>query len=166
LRALLYRTRHIDLHLPMLASVLESNRLHLERVIERILATREKRIGIFGLSFKAGTDDLRESPSVTLIETLIGKGCQVKIYDPDVVVARIFGANKRFIEREIPHISCLMSSDVREVIDQSEVIVVSKPAPEFRTALESAEGSKLVFDLVRLAEDDVPPTHRYDGICW
>src|SRR5438034_3781015 len=107
LRLLMYAARQNDLALPLLGSIMESNRLHLERTLQRILATGEKRIGMLGLSFKVGTDDLRESPSVALIEVLIGKGFQVKIYDPDVMLARIFGSNKRFIEKEIPHISSL-----------------------------------------------------------
>jgi GDP-mannose 6-dehydrogenase len=166
LRSLMYTARQHDLALPLLSSVLESNRLHLDRAFQRILATREKRIGILGLSFKVGTDDLRESPSVALIEILIGKGFQVKIYDPDVMLARLFGANKRFIEQEIPHISCLMSSDLKEVIQESDVIVVSKPSPEFQAALTEHAGDKLVYDLARISLNDAAGTVRYEGICW
>jgi GDP-mannose 6-dehydrogenase len=165
LRALVYAAKHADLTLPLLGSVLDSNRLHLERVIARVLGTREKRVGILGLSFKPGTDDLRESPSVALIETLIGKGCQVKVYDPDVLLARLVGANKRFIEREIPHISQLMCTDLDEVVADSEVIVVSKASPEFTAAVTPHLGTKFVFDLARLPLDG-PPPHRYEGICW
>ena len=161
LRLLTYTARQHDLALPLLGSILESNRLHLERALQRILATGEKRIGILGLSFKVGADDLRESPSVALIEVLIGKGFQVKIYDPDVMLATIFGANKRFIEKEIPHISCLMSSDLKEVIDESDVIVVSKPSPEFQAALSTHAGDKLIYDLARVSLNGAAQTMRY-----
>jgi GDP-mannose 6-dehydrogenase len=166
LRLLTYTARQHDLALPLLGSILESNRLHLDRVLQRILATGEKRIGILGLSFKVGTDDLRESPSVALIEVLIGKGFQVKIYDPDVMLANIFGANKRFIEKEIPHISCLMSSDLKDVISESDVIVVSKPAPEFQAALSAHAGDKLIYDLARVSLNSPDQAMRYEGICW
>ena len=164
LRLLMYAARQNDLALPLLGSIMESNRLHLERTLQRILATGEKRISMLGLSFKVGTDDLRESPSVALIEVLIGKGFQVKIYDPDVMLARIFGSNKRFIEKEIPHISSLMSSDLKEVIEESGVIVVSKPSPEFQEALIAHAGDRLVYDLARVSLNGVPA--RYEGICW
>ena len=162
LRLLTYTARQHDLALPLLGSILESNRLHLDRAVQRIFATGEKRIGILGLSFKVGTDDLRESPSVALI----GKGFQVKIYDPDVMLANIFGANKRFIEKEIPHISALMSSDLKEVIAESDVIVVSKPSPEFQAALSTHVGDKLIYDLARITLNGVAGAVRYEGICW
>jgi GDP-mannose 6-dehydrogenase len=165
LRALLHAARQQDLILPLLSSILDSNRLHLERIIERILSTREKRIGVLGLSFKPGTDDLRESPAVTLIETLVGKGCQVKVYDPDVQLARIVGANKRFIDREIPHISALMCTDLEEVLNESDVIVIGKPIADLGEAFAVPRGRKVVLDLVR-----VPLNHSaqdgYEGICW
>jgi GDP-mannose 6-dehydrogenase len=165
LRALLHRAKELDLSLPVLSAVLDSNRLHLERTVARILGTGEKRIGVLGLSFKPGTDDLRESPIVSLIETLIGKGCQVKVYDPDVLLARIFGANKRYIDQEIPHISALMTPAIDAVIRESEVIVVAKPATEFARALGPHLGHKLVLDLVRLPLDGARPDN-YEGIAW
>ena len=166
LRAMMHTARQKDLDLPVLGSILESNRLHLERTLRRIIDTGDKRIGILGLSFKAGTDDLRESPSVALIEALIGKGFQVKIYDPDVALARIFGANKRFIEKEIPHISALMSDDLRQVVQESEVIVVSKATPELSTILAGAGTKKHVFDLIRIGLNGAAGTVAYEGICW
>jgi GDP-mannose 6-dehydrogenase len=166
LRLLMYTARQNDLALPLLTSIMESNRVHLDRCLQRILATREKRIGILGLSFKVGTDDLRESPSVALIEALIGKGFQVKIYDSDVMLARLFGANKRFIEQEIPHISCLMASGMKDVIEESDVIVVSKPSPEYQAALTVYAGDKLIFDLARISLNGDAGGLRYEGICW
>jgi len=166
LRAMLYTARQNDLELPVLGAILESNRLHLERTLRRIIDSGQKRVGILGLSFKTGTDDLRESPSVALIEALIGKGFQVKIYDPDVALARIFGANKRFIEKEIPHISVLMSDDLQEVVQQSEIIVVSKAMPELHDAIAATKTDKYVFDLVRLPLNGAMGTGTYEGVCW
>jgi GDP-mannose 6-dehydrogenase len=166
LRALLYRTKELDLATPVLTSVLESNRLHIQKLIERILNTKQKRIGVLGLSFKAGTDDLRDSPTVILVETLIGKGCQVKIYDSEVLLAKIFGANKAFIEQEIPHISTLVCSTVDEVIKESDVLVVSKQQKEIKEALAPYLGKKMIFDLVRIVPKACAAVENYDGICW
>src|SRR5262249_42359473 len=107
LRALTYKSKELDIDSPLLNAVVHSNELHIQRLIDRILATKHKKIGILGLSFKAGTDDLRDSPTVMLVESLLGKGCRVKIYDSEVSLARIVGANKAYIEREIEHISSL-----------------------------------------------------------
>jgi GDP-mannose 6-dehydrogenase len=166
LRAVLHKARELDVPVPLLTSVLESNRVQMERVVERILATRDKRVGVLGLSFKPGTDDLRESPIVSLIETLVGKGCQVKVYDPDVLLSRIFGANKRFIDRELPHIGALLAADIDDVLSVSEVIVVAKPSSEFATALTPHVGNKTIFDLVRLPLPEAVGRHRYEGISW
>ena len=166
LRAVLHKARELDVPVPLLASVLESNRVQMERVVDRILAAKDKRVGVLGLSFKPGTDDLRESPIVGLIETLVGKGCQVKVYDPDVLLSRIFGANKRFIDRELPHIGALLASDIDDVLQVSEVIVVAKPSPEFAAALAAHVGNKMIFDLVRLPLPEALGRHRYEGISW
>ncbi|HXD52200.1 MAG TPA: UDP binding domain-containing protein, partial [Burkholderiales bacterium] len=125
----------------------------------------KKRIGVLGFSFKAGTDDLRESPMVNLIETLIGKGFQLSIYDRDVSLARLFGANKEYIEREIPHISSLMCADLNQVIEQAEVVIVGKKEEEFRALAERLSDGRMVIDLVRLfdAQDN---RRQYQGICW
>ena len=130
-----------------------------------VLRTGTKRIGFLGLSFKAGTDDLRESPMVTLIETLIGKGMQVMIFDREVELARLFGANKTYIEQEIPHISSLMKRRLEEVIEQSEVIVLTKRSDEYRAALEQVSHPPLIIDLARVLEarrSDI----GYQGIGW
>jgi GDP-mannose 6-dehydrogenase len=166
LRALLYMAKELDLHLPLLSSVLESNRIHLQRVIDWVLGTREKRVAVLGLSFKPGTDDLRESPIVSLIETLIGKGFQVRVYDPDVALSRIFGTNRQFIEKEIPHISSLISSDLQEVLRNSEVIVVCKAGADLFPALAAHAGRKCVLDLVRLPFDEAASANQYEGIAW
>ncbi|MGH8064838.1 MAG: nucleotide sugar dehydrogenase [Candidatus Entotheonellia bacterium] len=166
LRALLYKAKEMDLSSPVLAAVLESNRLHIQRVIDRILSTKRKKIGILGLSFKPGTDDLRESPIVTLIETLLGKGCEVRIYDADVLMARIFGANRQFIEQEIPHISSLICSTSETVIQESEVIVICKPEEEFQKNLRLCLGNKIILDLVRIMPDTSSMPENYEGVCW
>jgi GDP-mannose 6-dehydrogenase len=166
LRALLYAAKAEDMTLPVLASVLESNRLHIERAIDWVICTRRRKVGILGLSFKPGTDDLRESPVVTVVEALIGKGYQVKIFDSEVSLARVHGANKAFIETEIPHIASLMSSSLEGVLRESEVIVVCKPGDSFRAALQRYSPNKPILDLVRLNPDISGLGERYEGICW
>jgi GDP-mannose 6-dehydrogenase len=166
LRALLYKAKELDLDSPLLRSVLESNHLHIQRLIERILSTKQKKVGILGLSFKPGTDDLRDSPTVMLVESLLGKGCRIKIYDSEVSLAKIFGANKAYIEHEIEHISTLMCSSVDEVLRESDVIVICKYQDEFKTALRPCLGTKKIFDLVRVIADPSQAPDNYDGICW
>lgn len=166
LRAVVYKAKELDVDVPLLASVLPSNRRQVERAVEMVLRTGKRRVGVLGFSFKAGTDDLRESPLVALIETLIGKGMQLALYDRDVSLARLFGANKEYIEREIPHISQLMRGSVEEVVTESDVIVIGNKAEEFRAAESAlaAEG-KTVIDLVRLFDGRTSGA-GYDGICW
>src|ERR1041384_2227527 len=165
LRAIKYKAKELDIETPVLSSVLQSNRQQIERAVEMVLRTGRKRIGVLGFSFKAGTDDLRESPMVALIETLIGKGMQLAIYDRDVQLARLFGANKEYIEREIPHVSSLMRSDLNEVIEQAEVIIVGKKEDEFRVLAERMTNGRIVIDLVRLF-DGRTSDETYQGICW
>jgi GDP-mannose 6-dehydrogenase len=166
LRALLYMAKEIDLHVPMLTAILESNRLHIQRTIDWIVRTNKKRVGLLGLSFKSGTDDLRESPIVVLAEALIGKGYQVRIYDSEVSLTMLFGANKAFIEREIPHISSLLCVNIEEVIQESELVVICKPEQAFKSALEPYLRKKIIFDLVRLTADISHLPENYQGICW
>jgi GDP-mannose 6-dehydrogenase len=165
LRALTYKAREVDVEVPVLQAALQSNRLQVERGVEMILRTGRKRVGVLGFSFKAGTDDLRESPMVTLIETLIGKGLQLALYDRDVSLARLVGANKEYIEREIPHISQLMRASVGEVLEHAEVIVVGNRAEEFREIEGRLRDDQLVIDLVRLFEGRVSGG-QYEGLCW
>ena len=130
-----------------------------------VLQTGRKNIGVLGLSFKQGTDDLRESPIVTVIERLLGKGLRVAIYDRDVQLARVFGANKQYIEREIPHISELMHAKIETVVEASEVIVIANKSDEYRQIAESLRNDQTVIDLVRLF-DSAPPVGNYSGIGW
>jgi GDP-mannose 6-dehydrogenase len=165
LRAINYKAKELDVEVPLLSSILPSNRMQVERAVEMILRTGRKRVGVLGFSFKAGTDDLRESPMVSLIETLIGKGMQLSIYDRDVSLARLFGANKEYIEREIPHISQLMRGSIEEVIEGADVLVIGNKAEEFREVEGKMRGDQMLIDLVRLF-DRRTSDETYQGICW
>jgi len=165
LRAITYKAKEADVEVPVLNSIITSNRQHIERAVDMVLRTGKKRVGIMGLSFKAGTDDLRESPMVTLIETLIGKGLSLLIFDREVEMARIFGANKEYIEREIPHISQLMRESVKEVLDDSDVLIIGNKAEEFRQIETELRAGQIVIDLVRLFNNRTSD-ETYRGICW
>lgn len=165
LRAINYKAKELDVEAPVLAAILPSNRLQIERAIEMVVRTGKKRVGVLGLSFKAGTDDLRESPLVTLIETLIGKGYRVSIYDRDVSLARLIGANKEYIEREIPHISQLIQPSIAGVIEEAEVLLIGNKAEEFRDIADQLRSNQTVIDLVRVFDSD-PGGVEYQGICW
>jgi GDP-mannose 6-dehydrogenase len=165
LRALTYKAKIADVDVAVLDAILSSNRRHIERAVDMVLRTGKKRIGVLGLSFKAGTDDLRESPMVTLIETLIGKGLQIMIFDREVELARLFGANKDYIEQEIPHISSLMRRRLDEVLDEAEVIVLTKRSDEYREALETRSHTPLIIDLARVI-DARRSDAAYQGIGW
>jgi GDP-mannose 6-dehydrogenase len=166
LRAILYKARQIDVELPMLSSLLESNRKHLELALNLVQRTGRRSVGVLGLSFKAGTDDLRESPIVGLTESLIGKGYRVKVYDEEVSLARIRGANRRYIDQTIPHISSLMSSSLDEVLQASEVVLVSKKGMQFADAIKQLPDDRIVIDLVRLFPQPNGRPHHYEGMCW
>jgi GDP-mannose 6-dehydrogenase len=165
LRAINYKAKELDVEVPLLSSILPSNRRQVERAVEMVLKTGKKRVGVLGFSFKAGTDDLRESPMVTLIEALIGKGIQLAVYDRDVSLARLFGANKEYIEREIPHISQLMRASIDEVLEASDVLIVGNKSEEFREIDGRLRNDQTVIDLVRLF-DGRTSDDKYQGICW
>ncbi len=165
LRAITYKAREVDIDTPLLNSIMLSNRQQVERAVDMVLQTRRKNVGVLGMSFKAGTDDLRESPMVTLIETLIGKGLKLTIYDREVELAQLFGANKQYIDHEIPHISSLMKSDLNEVINCSEVLIIGKHQDEFRELSHKLNNGRVIIDLVRLL--DVSNREKnYQGVCW
>ncbi len=136
LRALTYRARQLDLDLPLLNAVLPSNELQIARAFHRVMETGSRKIGIYGLAFKPNTDDLRESPGVTLIERLIGKGCDVKIYDPHIQLDAIYGSNQAFLLSALPHIGRSMEKSLQGVLGWAEVVVVTQdPTPEARKIL-------------------------------
>jgi GDP-mannose 6-dehydrogenase len=164
LRAVTYKAKELDVEVPLLTAISITNRLQIERALDMVLRTGKKRVGILGFSFKAGTDDLRESPMVTLIETLIGKGLELVIYDRDVSLARLFGANREYIEREIPHIAKLMRGSIDEVLSASDTIVIGNKSEEFRQIESHLRPDQTVIDLVRLF--DRPSGDGYQGICW
>jgi GDP-mannose 6-dehydrogenase len=165
-RALEYRAKELDLELPVLQSVLRSNRLQVQQALDQIVETGEKRIGLLGFSFKAGTDDLRESPMVILAETLLGKGYTLRIYDRNVLVARLTGSNRDYIEEQIPHLATLLRNSVDEVIDESDVVVVGNAGSEFAEALTRCRPEQTILDLVRVPVDQSRITATYQGICW
>jgi len=166
LRALLYKGQREDLRLPLLSSILDSNENQVKMGINLITKTKKKKIGIFGFSFKPGTDDLRESPMVELIETLLGKGYKISIYDKNVSIAKIFGANKQYIEKEIPHISSLMSSSMEKVLRDSEVLVIGNNSKEFEKIPELMREDQILIDLARIVDGKNETKSKYEGICW
>lgn len=165
LRALVYKAKSNDLQLPILSAILPSNELQIARGLELIVLRGHKRVGILGFSFKAGTDDLRESPMIEIIERLIGKGFDLRIYDKNVHVASLVGANRDFILNRIPHISKLMVEDMNDVLHHAETIVIGNNEPSFRSALGKLREEQYVVDLVRVAES-IKDNGHYDGICW
>ncbi|HEV2983314.1 MAG TPA: nucleotide sugar dehydrogenase, partial [Vicinamibacterales bacterium] len=165
-RALQYRAKELDLDLPMISSILPSNRQQVQHAFEQVLETGKKKVGLLGFSFKAGTDDLRESPNVILAEALLGKGLSLRIYDRNVSLAKLVGANKDYIEHQIPHLSSLLCRTIDEVIAQSEVIVVGNRSTEFADAITGCGPDQIVIDLVRLPVSHALLRADYRGICW
>lgn len=165
-RALLHRAKTLDLDLPVLQAILPSNEQHIEHAFRMIQGSGRKRVGILGLSFKAGTDDLRESPMVHLVERLLGKGYDLRIYDKNVSMAKVIGANKQYIEHVIPHISTLLVSDADQVLAHAEVLVVGNKNPKFREMVGEVKDGQQVIDLVRLEADIAQLNSNYQGICW
>ena len=149
LRALMHAARAVDVSLPLLSAILPSNEGQIRRAVETVLETRKRRIGVVGLAFKPGTDDLRESPMVALIEALIGKGCDVRVLDPNVAIARLRGANRRYIEEEIPHIASLICDNVEALLAHADVLVVGNVSDEGERALAAAGPHHVVVDLTR-----------------
>jgi GDP-mannose 6-dehydrogenase len=165
-RALQYRAKEVDLEMPVIQAILGSNQLQIQHAIDEIVDTGKKRVGLLGFSFKAGTDDLRESPIVILAEALLGKGFSLCIYDKNVSLARLVGANKEYINTQIPHLSSLLTESIDEVLDKSEVIVVGNAAPEFGEALTRTREDQIILDLVRVKTPREQIKGDYRGICW
>ena len=165
-RALMYRAKEKDVESPLINSVLASNQRHIQQGIELIEKTGHKRIGVLGLSFKSGTDDVRESPVVPLIETLVGRGFQVSIYDEQVELSRLVGANKSFLEQEIPHIASLLCSSIEEVVSNSDVVVVANGSAAFAQVPDMVQHHQILIDLVGIARSCNKMRGKYEGICW
>lgn len=161
-RALVWASRAADLETPVLSAILPSNNHHIRDAIETVLSLGRRRIGVVGLAFKTGTDDLRESPVVALVEALIGKGLDVRVFDRNVSIARLVGANRRYIETEIPHIASLLCDSPDALVEHAEVVVVATQSDDARMLVESLDDSRVVIDLTRSRMDGLVPAARLD----
>jgi GDP-mannose 6-dehydrogenase len=165
LRGLVHAARRHDVRVPILENVLPSNDEHIQRAFEHVAATGKRRVGVFGLAFKGGTDDLRESPLVELCERMLGKGYDLRIYDPAVVESALLGANRAFIEAHLPHLRDLLVDTVAEVVDHAEVLVVGKADEDVRHALTG--DTTPVIDLIRLPDASARRQQEgYVGLAW
>ncbi|SDT86259.1 nucleotide sugar dehydrogenase [Desulfobacula phenolica] len=164
-RALAYKGKSLDINLPILNSILPSNDLHIENGLRMVMEDDNRQIGFLGFSFKAGTDDLRESPVVEMIERLLGKGYEIKLYDKNVNLAALVGANKAFILNKIPHIAKLMVKTMNEVLEHAQTIVIGNNSFEFKNIMDNLREDQKVIDLVR-AVDGINSNGFYKGLCW
>jgi len=166
LKALIYEAKARDINVPMLNSLLESNSHQIQRLVDKLVTYKGRSIGFLGLSFKGGTDDLRSSPIVDVVEAMIGKGFEIRIYDEHVSIARLLGANKEYIEKEIPHISKLMCGSADEVVDKSDVVVVAHRDLKLLPALNGVKAGRVIVDVARIADRAQWNGSEYYGICW
>jgi GDP-mannose 6-dehydrogenase len=165
-RALAARAHEVNVKTPMLFSLLDANREHVQRAVKAIQSLGKKKLGLLGLAFKSGTDDLRESPMVELVEILLGKGYQIRIYDKNVSLARLVGSNKRFIETVLPHLAELLCPTTDEILAHAEVIVVANSDPDFPPVLKRVKPQQIIFDLVRIFPEPPRDLPNYHGFCW
>lgn len=165
-RALVYRAKQKDLTVPLLSSLLPSNQLQIQRSIRMVEQTGAKNVAILGLSFKAGTDDVRESPTIAIVETLVGRGYSVRIYDETVQIDNLTGVNKSFLEREIPHITTLMCNSLEETIAEADVVVVTNGSPIFQQVMYMMKEEQVLIDLVGIDRTNGAMKVNYNGICW
>jgi GDP-mannose 6-dehydrogenase len=166
LRATTYLAKTHDVELPMLGGIMQSNRQHIDRAIAKVLESGCRKVGMLGLSFKTGTDDLRESPLVILAEQLLGKGVQLSIFDPDVQLSRLLGANRRFIETQLPHIGELLKPDLDAIIAEADMLIVGVSNPAIFDALAThARPEQKVLDLVNLPKG-MALRAQVEGLCW
>src|SRR5579872_1349132 len=165
-RALTYRAKELDVKLPLFESIMPSNGEHLQRAIEMVMDTGKKRVALLGLSFKAATDDLRESPQVQLVKHLLGEGRNIKIWDDNVSLGRLIGSNREYIEHAIPHIGSLLENDLGEILRNAEVVVIGTRGV-LRDHLQAhLRPDHVVIDLVNLEKARRPAITNYEGICW
>jgi GDP-mannose 6-dehydrogenase len=166
-RAIVYQARTLDVETPVLAAILDSNKKQVEKVVKLLTAFKGRPLGFLGLSFKHGTDDLRESPIVEVIESMLGRGFGIGIYDQYVSIASLVGSNKDYIQKEIPHISSLMCRSAPELLDKSDVIVVANKSEEFvDVLLNHTQPRHTVIDLVRIVPEGTKIQGTYHGISW
>jgi GDP-mannose 6-dehydrogenase len=165
LRAIVYQAKRNDVEVPLLSSLMPSNDRQIQHAFRLVRNSGRTKIGVLGLSFKSGTDDVRESPIVILIEMLIGKGYSVAIYDEEVSLAKLYGANKRYLEETIPHVTSLMESTVTKVLEKSDLVIVSKKTDEFKKEIDANKKDVFMVDLVRLFAD-CKGRMNYEGISW
>jgi GDP-mannose 6-dehydrogenase len=165
LRSITYFGKHQDLILPVLNSINPSNQSHIQYTLDLIKSKEKKKIGFLGFAFKAGTDDLRESPVVALIETLLGQGYEILIYDKNVSLAMLRGANKKFIETKIPHIASLITENMEALLRFADVIVIGNSSDEFENIINRISKNKFIIDLVRISEKR-NTKGTYEGLCW
>ncbi|PXY17074.1 GDP-mannose dehydrogenase [Prauserella sp. PE36] len=166
LRGLVHAAHRADVSVPILSHVLPSNEEHLRRAVDLVVRTGKRRVGLFGLSFKPGTDDLRESPLVELAERLLGKGYDLRIYDANVSLSRLLGANREYIESRLPHLGQLLAGSVEEVLEHAEVCLIGSTDSSVLAALPHG-GERVLIDLVRLPDADVRRTEEgYVGLAW
>jgi GDP-mannose 6-dehydrogenase len=165
LRALSYQAKMHDLELPIMTSILPSNEMQVDRGLQLIMDKGHKKVGILGFSFKAGTDDLRESPVIEVIERLLGKGYDLRIYDKNVNIASLVGANRDFILNRIPHISKLMVNDIDAVLSHAQTVVIGNNDPDFKSVPERLREGQVLVDFVRITSRR-SEKGKYDGICW
>jgi len=165
-RALSYRAKELDLRLPLFESILPSNDEHLKRAVEMVLATGKRKIAILGLSFKAATDDLRESPQVQLVKHLLGEGRTIKIWDDNVSLGHLIGSNREYIEQAIPHIGSLLVGDLGQCLREAELVVIGTRGVRGDQLLPHLRPDHIVVDLVNLEKSRRPVLDHYEGICW
>jgi len=163
-RALTYRAAQMDVQHPLLSAIMPSNRIQVQRAFDMVSSYEKRKIGLLGLSFKAGTDDLRESPLVELAEMLIGKGYDLRIFDSNVEYARVIGANKEYIESKIPHVSSLLHAELDEVVELSDVLIIGNGDSRFADVLNKVDGEKRIIDLVGFLASTSSASRQ--GICW
>ena len=165
-RAIVYRAKEVDLEVPLLNAIIPSNQKHIDKAIQMVEMTGFKKIGILGLSFKTNTDDLRESPTVTLAERLLGRGYKISIFDEKLQLSRLIGANKIFLEKELPHIASLLCASMNELVKQSEVIVITQGSKSFNRLTQLINGEQILIDLVGIVKSNDHKNGKYEGICW
>jgi GDP-mannose 6-dehydrogenase len=166
LKAMIFEARHLEVEVPVLSAVLESNQRQIQKLINKLTLYKGRSLGFLGLSFKGGTDDLRSSPIVEVVESMLGKGFDITIHDRHVSLAKLMGANKEYIEKEIPHLSRLMCATAKELVEQCEVIVVNHRDESFKQALQHTRPGQVIIDLVRIVDSNPWDGCEYYGICW